>query len=425
MLNKPDFPVRPQPRRDESIGGFLCRYFGSNGHRIPSNYLSALQEIYREPRALSEGPLRELCIDTVSIHWLARQLQLLDKVPKRGRTFILGKPQVCPLCLKQDGFYHNEWDFPLVSACPCHGVMLRHQCECRRPLSWHRFRPGWYCSCNLSASDLPVIPAGKGQIWLSHFLIRRLNQPTARLSQIYGYLAQLDELLLRLASLTGQYKRTRADRHEALHACLLDWPYGLQAILANRWQQALSTEKNITYQYLHAGTPAGILIRWLRSHHLDEYRLFKRYVVPVFRYPNCFAYCSTIQNPLVTIAQYQQRLTVFLGWWRQVTALLPGQGGSLHLSKSTNQLHSKNYRCFTLRLSLLNNWIIAADLAIPPLRFIDALAGITGRPSPPLGYSEETIVEQIDKWLTSFHERELQQLSLATSTVLSQEAGHV
>lgn len=422
MQHMHDYPVRPRPHQDESIGGFLWRYFGSNGHRIPQLHQDALQLLYREPQAANAAPLQGVCPDSPSLQWLTHHLQLLAEVPKCWGLFLTGRPQVCPLCLKQEGFYRYEWDFPFVTACSSHGAVLQRDCECGRPLRWDGLRPDWCCTCTRSLSDLQVVRASDEQIFLSSLIVRRLKQRAGRLSRLYQNLALLDGLLRQLRIACDSNKKRHVPRCEALLEALVDWPRGLQAMLGRKWLQACSVNDDVTYRYLHASLSTGILQKWLEKQSQAGHRVIKRHVISKLLRTAPIAYRGMITNPSLTIEQYQHRLVTFAAWWWQVTSLAQQQYMQ-PISTSFNP-HSKEHKRFAHRLGLLNNWIHAAGLGVDPHRFISILFGMPGLPAFRNG-EPVVIVQQVDQWLAGCTMRELVNLTEATRLLLGQEAGHV
>ena len=48
-------------------------------------------------------------------------------------------PQICPVCVHQEGFCKRVWDLSLVTSCTIHQCMLVDACEhCKVPLRWDR-----------------------------------------------------------------------------------------------------------------------------------------------------------------------------------------------------------------------------------------------------------------------------------------------
>lgn len=415
-----DYPVRPWPQQEESIGGFFWRYFGSNGHRIPRLHQDTLQTLYREPQTTNVAPLLGVCTDSSSLQWFTHQVQLLAEVPNYWGRFLTGKPQVCPLCLKQNGFYRHEWDFPLVTACPSHGVGLHRNCECGRPLRWDGLRPGWSCACKRSLSELQVARASDEQIFLSSVICRRLKQQAGRLSRLYQHLALLDEFLRQLRTVSDGDTKRYVTRCEALHEALVDWPHGLKSMIGRKWRQAFHVNDEVTYRYLHATLPIGILQSWLEKQSQAGHRIIRRYVIGKFLRVAPIAYRGMITNPFLTMEQYQHRLVTFAAWWQQVVALAQQQYMQ-PISTSFNP-HSKEHKRFAHRLSLLNSWIHAAVRNVAPQRFISILLGMPGLPA---FVNEEPveIVQQVDQWLAGRTMRELVDLTEATKLLLGKETG--
>lgn len=156
------FPVRPQPKAGESLYGYLWRFYvDSNGNRIPSVVVSAVDAIRRGAESTDEllwagqGTCRP-AVELLS----ARERALYQEMRQRSRfkwTRLPRRSRYCPACIADGQTHQLIVDMPMVSACPRHGVRLLEACtNCKAPLCWSRMRPGWRCPCNLPVAGMPV-----------------------------------------------------------------------------------------------------------------------------------------------------------------------------------------------------------------------------------------------------------------------------
>lgn len=422
MLNRSDYPVRPLPHINEGIGGFLCRHFGCNGHRLPWKGQRVLWLLYRKSQGLNEGLVFQLREETVNPQWVTRRLLELDEIPKRLALFRSGRPQICPRCLAQDGFYRNEWDFPLVIACSHHGCLLLIQCVCGRRLSWRALGPDWRCLCGQYLPALPVTNASDECLGLSRLIAQRTRQKIGRLRQLYEEVARLDEVLQRLSALDGRVERTRELRQDALLAALSARKCDLQRMLETAWSRAFPPDTSKTYLYLHAGSREGMLIRWAEKQIHIGHRLFNALARAVFLRPVPIAHYGTIINPTLKEKQYLHRLEIFVGWWLKGSACSQADG-TTWLSKTSDALYSSDHRRFSCRLSLLNDWILAALQGVSSEQIFVVLQDQLKLPSLVTG-EVENIVGQIDQWLAGLHERQLNQLVAVTEAALKRGSKH-
>lgn len=173
-----DYPVRPSMETGESLGGYICRFQGTNGHWIPPALHDALRAMYhglpdKAPAAFElvqsiVGP--EILLDRE--WWLGRSL-----ITNRAGGHMIAwptlnyrSPQFCPSCLEEYGFHFGLWEFPLIRACPVHRCALVGICtECSQSLTWARISPNWSCRCGkpireMSATAAPSSTAGLARL---------------------------------------------------------------------------------------------------------------------------------------------------------------------------------------------------------------------------------------------------------------------
>lgn len=150
-----DFPVRPQMEVGESLVGFLCRFYGVNGHRLPHELYSALIILHRGipegiPTAFGmvQSMLGEV-LDLDRFGWVDRQSAVHPNQKRQiWQNPKFNSPRFCPQCLLEKGFHFALWEQPLVMACPEHGCILFTACpKCSENFVWFYIRPLWRCRC--------------------------------------------------------------------------------------------------------------------------------------------------------------------------------------------------------------------------------------------------------------------------------------
>ena len=82
----------------------------------------------------------------------------------------LSRPQICVLCLGEQGYALAIWDISMVTSCPRHKIKLIDHCpKCRRCISWRR--PDlWTCHCGLAFSLVNPVLATENELWLSQHI---------------------------------------------------------------------------------------------------------------------------------------------------------------------------------------------------------------------------------------------------------------
>jgi hypothetical protein len=140
-------PVSVLPMRDECGQGLLFRVAQMNGLRLRTLY----QLAGVGARADSEASISALAgIAGVSRNWLSRSLvqryrvtgeicQYQDREWSSPLSLRPSRPQVCPECLRSDGYCAGVWMVSGYAVCHVHGRHLVDQCaKCSRSISWNR-----------------------------------------------------------------------------------------------------------------------------------------------------------------------------------------------------------------------------------------------------------------------------------------------
>lgn len=154
---------RPQPFSDESLSGYLLRVAELNGFAT-AKWISELASLRRKFAVVRQDmqPMAELLgIDVAELerrcYWPAdwagdRQMHLFNGEAIHVRALNLGRPRICPDCLKASPHARQSWDLALSAVCPDHQRVLLDACpECGSVLSWNRSA---VCLCHHCGHDL-------------------------------------------------------------------------------------------------------------------------------------------------------------------------------------------------------------------------------------------------------------------------------
>lgn len=154
---------RPQPFPDENLSGYLLRVAELNGFAT-AKWISELASLRRKFATVRHDmrPMAELLgIDVVELErrcywptdWAGdRQMHLFNGEAIHVRALNLGRPRICPDCLKASPHIRQSWDLALSAVCPEHRCVLLDACpECGSALSWNRSA---VCQCHCCGYDL-------------------------------------------------------------------------------------------------------------------------------------------------------------------------------------------------------------------------------------------------------------------------------
>lgn len=168
------FPVRPELREGESVGGWCWRVYSDNGHDAPTAVRSALAAMRSLREVVPNGVLSQLVGFEQLSSFSTRENCLIDpwstqRSPNwyrwsRGIRF-------CPLCIAEIKCHLSIWDLPLMTACALHGCQLTIKClACHRLWSWSFLKNGWQCGCGRKIEDFPVASAPNCAVRFSRIL---------------------------------------------------------------------------------------------------------------------------------------------------------------------------------------------------------------------------------------------------------------
>jgi hypothetical protein len=144
-----------RPKNNESLPGFLLRLAEANCYGDIKALLSAVLPAGKEslrPKIasirLSTAHLERLgrvaCGDANALSaflaiTLPNRALLIQgcRIPLHG--FLPDGETVCPSCLAEDGYFHDEWEFSPVTVCPTHRFPLIDRCiHCGDRFTWNR-----------------------------------------------------------------------------------------------------------------------------------------------------------------------------------------------------------------------------------------------------------------------------------------------
>jgi len=173
-----DFPVRPFRKKGESLAGYLCRFYGVNGHRVPHELNQALNALYRgmpDKATTAFDTVQSTISDFVTLDrtwWLDGIFieRCFGNYRRAWKILTYSPVRFCPDCLREYGFHLALWEVPLVQACPRHRCILLTECSlCKKALSWPKISPSWSC-CGKSIITMPTEPATQSATIIAQFL---------------------------------------------------------------------------------------------------------------------------------------------------------------------------------------------------------------------------------------------------------------
>lgn len=164
--------MRPDPKPDESLAGYLVRLTDENRYDSPAWILS-LCETRNAVLSVKTVPVLEEAVDLGRLALLTRKdentLRALTHAwvsnpEEEPRVRLLGAELspvmlrsrftcVCPSCLREENYIRKIWEVALVTACPRHDCWLIESCpSCGRGLSRLRARVA-ECACGYDVRE--------------------------------------------------------------------------------------------------------------------------------------------------------------------------------------------------------------------------------------------------------------------------------
>lgn len=138
----------PDPIDGESVYGYLLRLCDEN-HVCSARLRSGLLGISirlacsigaETVRALASGQRSPAALEEI----VGMRMDALSKGRQPYRT----ETRVCPACLREVGYWRDDWDLPLSLGCRLHNRILIDRCQgCGVYMSFRRWRSIFHCHC--------------------------------------------------------------------------------------------------------------------------------------------------------------------------------------------------------------------------------------------------------------------------------------
>lgn len=175
------FPNRPFPYEDESLEGYLYRFFARNGHTMPLQVKTYLRYIAEHVCSQSANALTKLAdgmpVDTLIARTVHQYRVIRQKSPSVGYQSP-GYRAYCPLCMRDQAYHRYLWQFSLMTACPRHECQLLKTCpDCKRSLTFSQLLPNWTCYCKRPISSMVAPPASQRQLQISSLISGQRRHP--------------------------------------------------------------------------------------------------------------------------------------------------------------------------------------------------------------------------------------------------------
>jgi len=427
------YPLRPKAEWDEGVGGYLCRYFGANGYRIPREIEKALGTSYRlTPLQLERQdakPLTEFFLQE-DLNWLNSRMQVWLATSVSGRRFAPRPPKICPVCIRQFNFYRAVWDCPSIDVCTIHYCLLQTHCSCGRRFTWARLGPDWQCLCGQAATGLSARVASAAELQVAKLISSRILRAFSlqqhgfpmggqlqRINRLHKLIHHLVQLLKLAESLLG----TKVERCLVLGRLLYRWPWGfIRTVLrALRWSYRGMHKEH--FIYVHSGSEMGRFLKWLETFS-NSTGLYSCQVIATALRNRFGAPISTsrniIANPALTERQQAQRLEVFAIWWGNSTLFKP------EVRKQVSSHARRDFHCLVLRLQLINVLIQAANERVSPALLHRLIRSWPGTP-PRMAPTPSLLIQLLDQELATFSRRTLRVLYDEARLALAKEQANV
>ncbi|WP_428249812.1 TniQ family protein [Ferrovibrio sp.] len=183
IIGNPPFqsrlPQHPAIKGHESILGYALRLAEANGYDSPQ-WLSRLQRAHQQnitSQLLSFATGYDRAIFSNREYRFfpgnkQRRLLLGDWIP--GQLLRAKRPHFCPICLKEEGYFHISWDIAVTACCPKHGVLLHDRCHsCGEHLDWNRRKLLRCDHCETPYCEAPAEKADPRALTLIKFLLNK------------------------------------------------------------------------------------------------------------------------------------------------------------------------------------------------------------------------------------------------------------
>jgi hypothetical protein len=190
-------PVRPLPKKDESIIGYLLRITEANGyesmnwlleefklHRtnVRQNYVYGTTDLHIMAKTIE---VDESLLNQMTFKPLEASSSLVGNYKVFGKTirsFIIrpNAPKICPACLGEDGYCRRVWEIAVLTVCPKHCCRLLQECPgCGKAIKWNRKRV-CQCDCGYDWRELKAEKLPDGELRLVYHFYELMGLAKAK-----------------------------------------------------------------------------------------------------------------------------------------------------------------------------------------------------------------------------------------------------
>ncbi len=184
----------PRPMPDENFLGYVLRISDVNGYENPQWFIRKVvqkglftnyfkESIDLSPLAaffgVSVDVLKALMYQPVSRGESRSEIRLIACGGVMMRRLLrLAHPKICPACIRETGYIRWAWDLVPVTVCPNHKIVLLDKCpNCRKPISWNRWKLG-ACGCGCNWLDISPTIVENDETTLSRLIYKLCNLTT-------------------------------------------------------------------------------------------------------------------------------------------------------------------------------------------------------------------------------------------------------
>jgi hypothetical protein len=354
-----EFPIRPFPKKGESLAGYLFRLYSANGHGITLEVMNTLKDLYsaNESHQLGQafldiqvilGSMLDACLDQEFWTW-EKFFYRVAPLWHRWNIDTDIHLKFCPQCFAQYEYHLLLWELTHLTVCPVHQCELLDRCpDCARTLSWQTLRPNWSCFCGTALIEMQATVVAGIRSAISRYLGAAIdlphppNFPTELLRRALNHPLELQYIYLRLhdfellrafinlLSTDEYYSAWRTSGRAECHVrspgrwtarLLYEWPTGFQRTLL-RLAKYHFRRSTTTLIHLIPPTAELAVVDYLCA--LEEYswidapiRIATQDLIRSIRVPLSFR-SLVIYSPGLTKPQRDHRLTAFTKWWNSL-----------------------------------------------------------------------------------------------------------
>lgn len=256
--------LRSRPHSNESPRAYLHRLFSLNG--IPLGGRK------------SRFQLNLRGLDNEVAAYAAKKLTGHQVTPINTDVHLIKTSfSFCPVCFRDSPYGRNAWQVRYYVACHIHEVHLLDQCAaCTSRLSWDR---KWFdrCNCGYLLENNPAKPATQWTLTVSSAIHQKLSESSHSGLSVPNWMDPMSAKQIQdlLHIVGGEFAFQRGSHggtsdlpaHKAQHIlneseALMNWPYGLQALL-ERCASRVTARKKIWFANRYFGRKLAAFVRTL------------------------------------------------------------------------------------------------------------------------------------------------------------------